>query len=617
MNGNGYLKLVLTVLTVAVIALGVMLINAVDRMHASHLAVVDKLTEFQELLHNTPGPAWEAREFQVAPVEAPIANREFYDPNAVPGGRLISAISAETDNLNYLICNESNVSIFNALCNDSLGARNYEHPEQFEPLLAESWTVSEDGRTIHIKLRKGILWHDFTDPVSGKRWSNVEVTADDFLFFLEVLRNPQVNCAPLRAYFQDLESITKINDYEFVVKWKNQYFRTLELTLGLSPMPRHLYHDYDGPFDGEKFNLDHLRNRIIVGCGPYRFVRWDKDQRLLFTRFEKYFGAQYGIAPPLKDLAFEVIKHPNTQYQSLLAGSLDWLGLTPEQWTNRISGDKRFEEGGDLRKIQYLAQAYSYIGYNLRNPLFQDKRVRQALTYLVDREKIKKDVYLDLAQIISGPFFYDSPYNDPSIKPYPFDVEKAKALLKAAGWSDTDGDGILDKDGRKFEFAMMQIADQPIQQRMLPIIKEDMAKAGIDMKISTFEWSVYLQKLNERSYDACTLAWTMPFEADPYQVWHSSQADLPDGSNHIGFKNPEADRLIEEIRRTTDVGVRIELCHQFQALLHEEQPYTFLFSPYALLAVSGRYENVRVFADGVPKLILWVPKDKQLRIPGL
>ena len=122
-----------------------------------------------------------------------------------------------------------------------------------------------------------------------------------------------------------------------------------------------------------------------------------------------------------------------------------------------------------------------------------------------------------------------------------------------SGYVDADGDGILEKDGRKFSFTMLQIATSSTQVRMMPLLKESFAAAGIDMKIQNVEWSVYLQRLNERTYDACCLAWTSPFDPDPYQVWHSSQADAPTGSNHIGYKNPELDKLIEELRGTFDM----------------------------------------------------------------
>jgi peptide/nickel transport system substrate-binding protein len=254
---------------------------------------------------------------------------------------------------------------------------------------------------------------------------------------------------------------------------------------------------------------------------------------------------------------------------------------------------------------------YRYIGYNLRNPLFKDRRVRQALTHLVDREKIVREVCHGLARVITGNFFIGTPYYDKSIKPYAFSVEKATQLLAEAGWTDTDGNGILDKDGRDFEFTILAPSGNSNYDKMLPMIKEDMAKAGIVMNIKNLEWSVFVQALGKKEFEACICGWGLGFEADPYQLWHSSQADILESSNHVSFKNKKADELIEKIRTCFDLKKRIELCHEFHKIMHIEQPYTFLFSPDTLLAINGRYRNVRIFPVGLAENIMWTPKTSQ------
>ena len=621
MNKNFYLNFILTVATAALIFLMVMLINAVDRVQQSNMAILKRFASMEETISSAPSrtvlmPS-KGSDAKVKVVEkfARVANRQYYDTDAEYGGRLVTAIMSDTPNMNVLINNEATASVFNSLCSSTLATRNLEYPDKFEPLMAESWTISPDKLSYTVTLKKGILWHDFTDPVNGKQWKNKEVTAEDFKFFLDVIRNPKTNCGPLRVYYKDVERIEVLDKYKFKVTWKKRYFRSLGLTLGMQPLPRHLYHAYSGPFDPLKFNDDHKRNRIIVGCGPYRFLRWDKNRRVVFVRFEKFFGKKYGIMPPLKYRVYNIIKHPNTRFQALKSGKLDRLGLSPEQWVKRTGG-KKFKAGGEIKKIKYLAQSYAYIGYNQKNPLFKDKRVRQAMTHLVDRRKILEEVLHGLAKIVTGPFFYNSKAYDKSVKPYEFDIAKAKKLLAEAGWKDTDGDGILDKDGKKFSFTFMQISGSVSQQKIIPMIKEDMAKAGIDMQIQVFEWAVYIQRLENKNFDVCFLAWSLSYEADPYQIWHSSQADKLHTSNHISFKNKEADRLITEIRKTFDTEKRIELCKQFHRLLHEEQPYTFLYAPYSLIAQSSRYRNVRVFPLGLDSEIMWTPKKLQKKVTG-
>lgn len=536
---------------------------------------------------------------------AKIANIEFYDKSAVSGGKIVAAVSSETKNMNHLVNNESFVSSIYSYAMDSLAERNLEKPEIFEPKLAESWEISEDKLSYTVHLRKGILWHDFKDPVGGKEWKDVEVTADDFVFYVEAVKNKDTDCAPIRSYLQDMDKIEVIDKYTFKVFWNKKYFLSESMTLSLEPLPRHLYHAYEGVFDGKKFNDDHERNRIIVGCGPYCFDRWEKGQKIVLKKWDKYYGRAIGVMPPLNEIIFEVIKHPNTQLQALISQKIDQMGFTPDQWVNNTNVAPFDENTGFLKKYKYPSRSYSYIGYNLRMPIFSDKRVRRALTHLVNRERILKDIYHGLGRICTGPFFMDSPYYDKNIEEYEFSPQKAKELLAEAGWIDSDADGILEKDGKKFEFTILSVADHPIQLKMLPMIKEDMAAAGIIMKISPVEWSVYVQRLENKNFDVCVLGWAMGFESDPYQLWYSKEAEKTASSNHCGFVNKEADDIIMKIRESFDLNERISLCHKFHAILHEEQPYTFLITPYSLLGLNAKYKNVRIFSSGLEIRTIW------------
>jgi len=629
MNRNFYLNFILTILALAVIIFGIILIQTVDIMRLRTEDLITRLVGIEEKIGlldkriSMPGkvavdsPAMtstdpDSHKNRISPPE--IANSKFFDPHAVDGGHIIISVRNETKNMNYLVNNESFVSTIWNYCNDSLAERNYEHPEIFQPQLAESWELSQDKMVYTFHLKRGILWHDFKDPVSGKEWKDVAVTAHDFKFYIDTVKNEETDCAPSRTYLKDLDRIEIISDYEFKVFWKKKYFLSESITLGLNPLPRHLYHAYNGPFNGKKFNDDHQRNRMIVGCGPYYFEKWNKGQQIVLRRNEKYYGKQYGVMPAIKYIVFEVIKHPNTQMQALISGDIDRMTMTPEQWVKSSDKPAFKPEKGSLTKLKYPARSYYYIGYNQKKPLFQDRKVRLALTHLVDRQRILKEIYHGLGRITTGNFFMDTPYYDRSIKPYPFSVSKAKELLHEAGWSDSDDDGILDKNGRKFEFTCLMVSNHPIQSKMLPIIKEDMAKAGIIMRINNVEWSVYVQRLEKKSFEVCVLGWALSFESDPYQVWHSSEADKIASSNHISFKNKQADKLIEQIRGCFDLKTRIQLCNKFHRLLHEQQPYTFLITPFSLIAQNNRYQNVRVFPAGIATEIMWVPKNKQQKI---
>ena len=538
--------------------------------------------------------------------DAKLANAELYDPAAESGDEMIMTFTSDTKNMNYIVNNESQVSSYWDLCYDSLAQRNYNTPDVFEPLLAERWEVSDDKLTFTIHLRKGVLWHDFTDPTTGESFENVEVKAGDFAFYIDVIRNEKIACDPIRSYWKDLDRIEVIDDHTFKVIWKKKYFLSVSMTIGLSPLPRHFYR-FDPEKADKEFDENTKRNSMIVGCGQWRFEKWEKDKACVFRRNEKY----YGNKPALERLRFRMIKEPNARLTALRKHEVDRIGLLPEQWLDQTN-DEPFER--DFAKFKYLSRSYSYIGWNMRRDLFKDRRVRLAMTHLVNRARIRAEVYRDLAEITTGNFWIASKSYDTSIKPWAFDLERAKALLAEAGWKDTDDDGVLDKDGKPLRFTLATISNHPIQERLAPIVKEDMAKAGVVMEITPFEWSVYLDKLNKHDFDACTLGWALGYEGDPYQLWHSSEADKEDTSNHCGFKNARADEIIETARREFDVEKRTALYHEFHKILHEEQPYTFLFSSKSLVTQDRRYRNAKVYPiESMHIRSMWVPAAEQRR----
>jgi len=615
-NNRVFPNLIFIIFVVIIIIVGLAIIKAVDnnrfqteKLHAKIVEHGEALKRIEMAIKNGAVRNEQLNESSLPLKDINIANLKFFDKNATQGGSMIIPVSTMSKNLNNIITNDAFVSNIWGFTGSTIAARNYNDPNIFEPLLAESWELSEDKQVYTIHLRKGILWHDFKDPVSGKIWENVEVTAEDFKFYLEVIKNEDVDCAPIRTYYKSLDRIEIVDRYTFKVYWSEKYFLSESSTLGLSPLPKHFYYDYKGAFDGKKFNDDFERNKIIVGCGPYFLDKWDAGQKIILKKWSKYFGESYGIAPAIETIEFELIKHPNTQFQALLSGEVGRMNLTSDQWINRANTPEFDKDSPNFKinKFKYPSRAYSYIGYNLNNELFQDVRVRKALTHLVDREKILNVVYNGLGRIVTGNFFIDSPFYDKELKPYSFSIEKAMELLHEAGWTDSDNDGILDKNGIDFKFTILTISSSENHEKMFPLIREDMKKAGILMNINKVEWSVYVQRLEKKIFDAVSLGWSMGIESDPYQIWHSSMADIEGSSNHISFKNETADRLIEEIRTCFDLQKRIELCHKFHALLYELQPYTFLFCQDSLVAVNNRYQNVRLFDAFpiIPEDIMW------------
>jgi peptide/nickel transport system substrate-binding protein len=483
-------------------------------------------------------------------------------------------MSSEPDTLNPLLATDVYASVINSFLYDSLIERNNE-TLQFEPKMAERWKISSDKKEFTFYLRKGLRWHD------GK-----PVTVDDIIYSYDLIMNPKLETARLRVYYQEIEKVEKISDLVVRFTYKRPYFLALSFCGGIPILPKHLYED------GSPFN-QHPQSRAPIGNGPYRFVEWQTNRYVHLQRNEDYWGKK----PAIKTIEFKIIPDDTVALQVLKKGQLDRAGLSPLQWV-RQSNSKKFLSR--FTKYQYITPGYTFIAWNLRRPYFQDRRVRQALTHFVNRKDILERINYGLGKIVTGPFYSEGPDYNNQVKELDYDPDRGHQLLKEAGWSDHDGDGLLDKDGVKLSFEFLIPSGRRFYEQLSTILKEDLRKAGIEITIRRLEWALFTQKLNDRTFDAVTLGWSFGYEQDPYQVWHSSQSKQ--GSNFVGFNNKEVDQLIERGRKTYDNLTRNGYYHRIHSIIHEEQPYTFLFASPALVALNQRFKNVKVYPIGLDPL---------------
>jgi len=438
--------------------------------------------------------------------------------------------------------------------------------------LAESWEVSQGGLQITFKLRRGVTWQD------GRPF-----TVKDVLFGFQTITNPNTPT----AYAEDFRQVKKaeaIDDYTFRVTYEKPFAPALTSWGNLVVLPKHL-------LEGKDVAKSELGRRP-VGTGPYRFREWISRDRVILEANPNYFEGR----PYLDRYVVRVIPDLATMFLELKAGGVDLMGLTPIQY-KRQTDDRFFRE--DYRKYRYLANAYTYLGYNLLEPKFKDKRVRQALSYAIDKEEIIKVVLLGLGVPATGPYKPGLWFYNPDVKKYPFDPDRALALLKEAGWEDRDGDGILDKDGEPFEFTVVTNEGNPVRQRTAVVIQERLKKIGIRMKIRVIEWSAFINEfIDKKDFEATILGWTTGFEPDQYDIWHSSKTGKKE-LNFISFKNSEVDELLEKGRRTFDQEKRKAIYFRLQEILAEEQPYTFLYVPEALPIVHSRVYGIEPSALGI------------------
>ncbi len=461
----------------------------------------------------------------------------------------------------------------------------YDKDLNIEPWAASSYEVLDEGRLLRFTLRTDIYWED-----------GVQLTADDVEFTYRLMIDPQTPTA-YAGDFLTVKQFDKTGPFSFEVRYDHPYARSL-VTWMSAILPKHKLEGADlltTPFA-----------RHPIGAGPYKLKRWESGSQIVLDASDTYFEGR----PYLDEVVYRMIPDLATMFLELKAGRLDSMSLTPQQYLRQTNTEWWTEH---WRKYRYLAFNYTYLAYNLAHEAFRDVRVRQAMTYAIDRQGIVDGVLLGQGVVTAGPFIPGTWVYDDALTPYPYDPEKARQLLAEAGWTDSDHDGWLDKDGKRFSFTILtnQGNDQRIKSAI--IIQSQLKALGIEVRIRTVEWAAFIKEfVNKGRFDALILAWTVPQDPDTYAVWHSSSAK-PGGLNFTQFKNAEVDSLLEQARATTDQAERKRLYDRFQEILHQEQPYTFLYVPYALPIVQARFHGIEPAPAGIMYNFdrWWVPRDLQ------
>lgn len=484
---------------------------------------------------------------------------------------LIEHFEAEPGSLNPILATDAYaVNVGNFIYETLLELDN--ETLDYKPLLATSWNVSADHLQYTFYIRKGVKWQD-----------GVPFTADDVVYSYDMIQNPKVDAAALRISYNDVTKVEALDEYTVRFTYIKPYFRGL-LVCGMMPIvPKHIFDD------GSDFN-SHPAGRRPIGTGPFIFKEWKTKRKIVLEKNPLYWKEP----PKLKGMVFQIIEDPTIPFQQMKKGEIDLAEIRPIQWEKGANTDafqKRFN------KAKIFPPQYSYIGWNLRRPFFSDKRVRHALSMLINKDAILNKLLFGHGVKVEGSSYIFSSSYDKAILPDSYDPEKAKALLDEAGWLDHDGDGIRDKDGVKFKFEFLYGAGSPLASKMGTMMREDFLNVGIVVEPRGLEFNAIVRALDERDFDAVTLAWATFIENDPYQLWHSSQVN--DGSNYVGFSNPEADKLIEAIRVNFNKNARDDLNKKLQKILHDEQPYTFLFNRASLIAYDKRFTNVKIYDIGI------------------
>jgi peptide/nickel transport system substrate-binding protein len=485
------------------------------------------------------------------------------------GDTFIEASIGDASTLLPVLASDSASSGINGLIYN--GLIRYDKDLNIVGELADSWEISEDNLTLTFHLREGVRWHD-----------GAPFTSADVRFNYELYIDPKTPTAYAES-FKQVESVETPDPLTFVVHYEQPYAPAL-MSWSMAVHPKHL-------LEGVDVTHSELA-RKPVGTGPYRFGEWVGGEKIVLEANPDYFDGQ----PYLKRVVVRIIPDTTTQFLELRTGNLDYMGLLPLQFARQTDTPafKRL-----YNKYRYLNFGYAYLGYNLRRPQFQDKRVRQALSYAINKQEIIDGVLLGYGAAATGPYKPDTWVYNPDVKRYDYNPEKARQLLHEAGWDDTDGDGFLDKEGRPFNFTIVTNQGNDLRAKAGEIIQLRFREVGIDVKLRIVEWATFLKEfINPGNFDATILGWTGGPEPDQYNIWHSSKT-APGQLNFIGYVNPEIDRLLEEGRRVYAQAERKAYYDRFQEILAEDQPYTFLYVSEALPAVSRRFRGVEAAPAGI------------------
>ncbi|MDD5495901.1 MAG: peptide-binding protein [Candidatus Omnitrophica bacterium] len=451
--------------------------------------------------------------------------------------------------------------------------------------LAESWDIEAGGLVIVFHLRKDVKWHD-----------GMPFTAYDVEFTYKKLVDPAVR-TPYSGDFERIKKLEVADDHTVRVVYKEPFSPGLS-SWGMSIMPRHLLKDED--LNKTSFS------RHPVGTGPYKFRSWKSQEKIELVSNHEYFEGR----PYIDRYIYRIIPDEATIFLELQTRGADMSGLTPLQFT-RQTDNKFFRKY--YQKFRYPGFGYTYMGYNLSDERFRDIRVRQAINFAVNKEEIIGTILFGLAKVTTGPFITDSWAYNKEVKPASYDPAKARLLLKEAGWADEDGDGWLEKDGKKFEFTVLVNQGNSERLKCAEMIQGYLKAIGIRMKIRVLEWSTLINEfIDKRHFEAVLMGWSLSRDPDCYDIWHSSKTREGE-FNFIGYKNPEVDHLLEEGRRTFDRAERERIYHEVHRLIYEDQPCLFLYSAEALPVVSSRFHGIEVSPNGIGyNFIKWyVPREEQ------
>lgn len=463
------------------------------------------------------------------------------------------------------------------------------------PMIAKEWNWTKDSLTVRIKLRSDVFWTD------GK-----QLTSDDIVYSFDIYSDPIVQS----RLYGSIETLFIKNHNQIDIQKSFTIISPLELEVHFSPTKRPALFDLGVPILPkhvfEKINREELaesdKNYEPVSSGPYKFFKWDKNQDIILTANKSSFLFKAGM---VNQLVFKIIPDYTSRINQLEKNEIDILELV------KTEDIKLLSQNNDLIVKPVNGREYDYIGWNnidaavyqeknslLPNKLFGDPQIRRALSFAINRKEIIDEYLLGYAEIANSPVssIFKKEIN-PDLVPLEYDPQKSKSIFKEKGWWDSNNNGIIDKNGTEFSFTLSIPTGNPLREYAATLIRNDLRSVGINMDVEKSELGVFVDNLYNKSMDAWMAAWYIPIPIQFKPYWHSDAETAP--LNFVSYQSSKADKILDRLDQRISDEEYIKLIHEFQKVLYDEQPVTFLYWIPNITAYNKRIKNIEISPYGV------------------
>ncbi len=425
-----------------------------------------------------------------------------------------------------------------------------DHPPTFKPQLAQRWEQSEDRRSITFFLRQDATWSD-----------GVPVSAEDVRFSWQAQIDPDVAWVGA-DYKRPIEEVEVVDAhtvrFHFKYPFANQMLYANEGVI----LPKHAWSEL--PFDQWRSNADWFREHLVV-TGPFTLESWKTNDEYRLVRNERYLESPL---PYLDRVVIRIIPDRSSQLVQLEAGSVDYI--------NAISPDdrRRIMQTPDLVFTNYWTRGYAFVAWNLRNPLFDSVQVRRALTMAIDRQAIVDTLWGEFGRLAISPIPQNIWASKRDLEPVPFAPQEAVKILAEQGWSDHDGDGILDRDGKPFAFEL--VTNLGNQQRMdaIVMVQANLARIGIEVAARNIPFNSLMTQLTAGEYAAVLIKLNVATDLD-LGTYHSRR--IASGDNFFAYSDPEVDGWIDAANRVEHIEEMGDYLDKIQDRLYADHVHTFIW----------------------------------------